>query len=53
MMVAIGAALGSEYSEQWVESMTETPIQRRMLKDATEKAKSQMATHKGSFNGAL
>jgi hypothetical protein len=52
MMVAIGSALGSDYSEQWVESMTETPMQREMLKLATQRAKASTNSAMGSFNGA-
>jgi hypothetical protein len=49
VMVAIGSALGSEYSEQWIESMTETPMQREMLKMATEKAKSNVQSRMNQF----
>jgi hypothetical protein len=41
VMVAIGSALGSEYSDQWVESMTETPNQRDFLKAAAERAREE------------
>ncbi len=43
-MVAIGQAIGSEFSDAWIEAMTETSMQKEFLRMATDKAKTTLKT---------